>query len=62
MQQLEVTKREAIIRELTKLINRYSLENGSDTPDWILAEHMLRSLELFDLTIKARTRWYSDDR
>lgn len=59
---MEVTKREDFMRELSALINRYSLENGSDTPDWILAEHMLRSLELFHLTTKTRSRWYSDDR
>jgi hypothetical protein len=59
---IEVKKREDVIRELTRVINKYSLESGSDTPDWIIAEHMLRSLELLDLTIKARNRWYSDDR
>lgn len=25
--------------ELKSLINRYSLENGSDTPDWLLADY-----------------------
>ena len=62
MNQLEVTKREAFARELTQLINRYSLELGSDTPDFILAEHLIRSLELFHLSTNVRRNWYYDDR
>jgi len=61
-QMIEVTKREAFARELTKLINRYSLEGGSDTPDFILAEYLIRSLELFHQTTNVRKSWYSDDR
>jgi hypothetical protein len=61
-QMIEVTKREAFARELTQLINRYSLELGSDTPDFILAEHLIRSLELFHLSTNVRRNWYSDDR
>jgi len=59
---IEVTKREAFARELTQLINRYSLELGSDTPDFILAEHLIRSLELFHLSTNVRRNWYFDDR
>jgi hypothetical protein len=59
---IEVTKREAFARELTQLINRYSLEGGSDTPDFILAEHLIRSLELFHMTTNVRRNWYYDDR
>jgi len=44
--------------ELTSLINRYSKENGSDTPDWILAEYMSATLELFDSTVRAREKWH----
>lgn len=59
---IEVTKREAFARELKQLINKYSLEDGSDTPDFILAEHLIRSLELFHLSTNVRKSWYSDDR
>jgi hypothetical protein len=59
---IEVTKREAFARELKQLINKYSLEGGSDTPDFILAEHLIRSLELFHLSTNVRKSWYSDDR
>ena len=59
---IEVTKREAFARELKQLINKYSLEGGSDTPDFILAEHLIRSLELFNISTNVRKNWYSDDR
>lgn len=47
--------------ELTSLLNKYSMENGSNTPDFILANHMLDSLLLFEHTTKARDRWYGVD-
>lgn len=48
--------------ELSALINRHSKENGSDTPDFILARHMQGCLELFDSTVNARTAWYGHRR
>jgi len=36
------------IRELTTLINKHSLESGSDTPDFILAEYLVNCLENFN--------------
>lgn len=44
--------------ELQTLINYHSKENGSDTPDWILAGYLESCLELFDKTMVARERWY----
>ena len=41
-------------KELTDLINCHSLENGSDTPDFILAEYLVRSLKAFDHSAKDR--------
>lgn len=34
--------------ELRKLINQYSKENGSNTPDYIIARYLLSCLEAFD--------------
>lgn len=45
-------------RELEYLINRYSKENGSDTPDFILADFLEGCLNLFDSAIKTREKWY----
>jgi len=43
---------------LTALINRYSKENDSDTPDFILATWLSDSLELFSRTVRRRDQWY----
>jgi hypothetical protein len=45
-------------RELQNLINKHSKENGSDTPDFILAEYLTDCLKTFDKTIKLRNTWY----
>jgi len=48
----------AFERELTGLINSHSIENQSDTPDFMLARHMVASLRAFNETTQDRTRWY----
>ena len=45
-------------KELETLINCHSKENGSNTPDWILAGYLERCLENFDETIELRNNWY----
>lgn len=44
--------------ELTILLNRHSLENGSDTPDFILAGYLMSCLESYNAAITAREAWY----
>lgn len=48
-------------KELRGLINSYSIENGSNTPDFILAEYMMRCLETFNHIVTWREKWYSKD-
>ena len=45
-------------KELESIINRNSMENGSDTPDLILADYLTDCLEAFDKATKARDKWY----
>ena len=45
-------------KELEQLINKYSKENGSDTPDFILARYLENVLENFDAAVKEREEWY----
>jgi hypothetical protein len=45
-------------KELRELINCNSKENGSNTPDFILAQYLLGCLENFDNAIKVRDEWY----
>ena len=40
------------------LINVYSNENGSDTPDFILAQYMIDCLKAYDRALKTREKWY----
>lgn len=46
-------------KELEILINKYSLENSSDTPDYILADYLSGCLDLFNSTLAERKRWYN---
>jgi len=46
--------------ELRTLINKYSKENSSDTPDYILAEYLNDCLAAWDKAIGARRNWYSE--
>jgi len=46
------------VEELIALINRYSKESGSDTPDFILGEYMMRALDNWNMTTRQRDRWY----
>lgn len=45
-------------KELETLINRHSLENGSNTPDFILANYLVACLKVFDATLVEREKWY----
>ena len=47
-----------IEQELTTLLNRYSLENGSDTPDFILAQYLLACLAAYNTAVSQREVWY----
>lgn len=44
--------------ELQHLINKFSKENGSDTPDYILAEFMEKCLQVYEETVKRRDAWH----
>lgn len=44
--------------DITAAINRASAENGSDTPDYILARFLEASLVAFDVAVRDRDEWY----
>jgi len=48
-------------KELEKLINKYSLENRSNTPDFILSDYLVGCLKLFDETLETREWWYREN-
>ena len=45
-------------QELEHLLNRHSLENGSNTPDFLLATFMVQCLGAYNRTTRERDRWY----
>jgi hypothetical protein len=49
---------ESFTKALESVINKFSMENGSDTPDFILAEYMGECLRSFDRAVHCRSRWY----
>lgn len=44
--------------DIAVAINRASAENGSNTPDFILAEYLAACLTAFDKASNAREDWY----
>jgi hypothetical protein len=48
-------------KELKELIKKHSLENESDTPDYVLAEYILSCLYAYENAIKARDRYFNVD-
>lgn len=47
-------------KELTKLINYHSIENGSNTPDFLLADYLMDCLETFNKMSRHRDEWYGE--
>jgi len=44
--------------ELTRLINKYSLENIANIPDFILAKHLVLALTALSMSTINRDVWY----
>jgi len=44
--------------ELTELINKHSIENGSNTPDFMLAAYLVSCLNNWNTSIMEREKWY----
>lgn len=47
--------------ELQQLINKHNIENGSDTPDFILTQFLLGCLYAFDSAVIKRQNWYNKE-
>ncbi|MEK6860524.1 MAG: hypothetical protein AABY07_01005 [Nanoarchaeota archaeon] len=49
--------KKTFIEELERIINYYSLESGSNTPDFILAEYLYNCLEAYNKAVSHRDSW-----
>jgi hypothetical protein len=45
-------------KSVERTLNCFSAENGSNTPDFILAEYLLDCLGAYDKAVTAREKWY----
>lgn len=48
-------------KELKELINKHSIENHSDTPDWIIANFIVNCLANWTSSTKEREKYYGRD-
>ena len=51
----------AFEKALEALINQHSIENASNTPDWILAQYLLGCLAAWNTGVQQRETWYGRD-
>lgn len=59
MNETDTSKVDNFRADLETVINRYSMENGSNTCDFILAEYLTDCLAAYDKATNRRERWYS---
>jgi hypothetical protein len=53
---------EVFEKELEHIINKYSKENGSNTPDFIIAKYIVGCLDAMNNCIRERDTWYNRDK
>lgn len=45
-------------RDIAEVINRHSRENGSNTPNYVLAQYLAQCLDAFDTAVNTRAAFY----
>jgi hypothetical protein len=58
METTNETPRPTLVGEIKNAINRHNRESASHTPDFILADYILRALEAFEHASRERENWY----
>ena len=58
----QIEQRPDLEHALSNLINSYSQENLSNTPDFILAQYLLDALDAFNKATNSRNKWYGYDK
>jgi hypothetical protein len=51
---------ETFEQALTRVLNTYSQENASNTPDFILAQYLTGCLAVWNAAVVRREAWYDD--
>jgi hypothetical protein len=47
-----------VAEDLRSVLNRHSIENASNTPDFVLARYLLGCLDAFASAVNEREQWY----
>ena len=47
-----------LVEQFRAMINKLSIETGSNTPDWILAEYLVECLKAYEAASNRRESWY----
>jgi hypothetical protein len=50
-----------LTEKIRAALNSVSAENGSNTPDFLLAEYLISCLAAYERAVNARERWYGRD-
>lgn len=48
-------------KELIAVLNRHSMETGSNTPDYILSQFLLDQLSIWNKNVMMRDRYYNEE-
>lgn len=57
---ISYAKRERLAEEFAQAINRASVENDSNTPDFILGRYLVACLEAYGVAVIERDEWYGE--
>jgi len=57
----EELKDQKFQKEIESVLNRYSRENASNTPDFILAQYLTSCLAAWNTGVQQRETWYGRD-
>jgi hypothetical protein len=55
----EKSNETSLIRSLTDLLNTFSIDNSTNTPDFILANYLLDCLSAYDTATRWNASWHS---
>lgn len=50
---------ETLRSELSAVLNRHCRDNGSNTPDFILAQYLANCLDAYDIAVQRRAQWFN---
>ncbi len=50
--------RSRLIKDIAAVLNKHSVENESNTPDFILAQYLVMCLFAFNKAVNGRSDWY----